>query len=227
MRPALPTRIAATAALALSASLSAALPAQAEVTLSFYTGFQEAAHSRVRGNDGTSDFSFLSTWEGRSFEMPPYWGARAIWWRNENWGFGGEFTHTKVYASDGTLADNGLDTLEFSDGLNIVTANVMYRWPDRFMGGRLTPYVGGGLGVAVPHVEVTFSGSSDETFEYQMTGPAARVLFGASYEINDRWALFGEYQTTYSQNEADLKGGGTLETDIVTNAVNIGISYSF
>ncbi|MEO1705708.1 MAG: lipid A oxidase, partial [Pseudomonadota bacterium] len=30
-----------------------------------------------------------------------------------------------------------------------------------------------------------------------------------------------------SQNEADLTGGGTLESDIITNALNFGVSYSF
>ena len=28
-------------------------------------------------------------------------------------------------------------------------------------------------------------------------------------------------------NDLDLEGGGTLETDIVTNAVNAGVSFNF
>ena len=51
--------------------------------------------------------------------------------------------------------------------------------------GDLTPYVGGGLGLAIPHVEVT--NRTSETFGYQVTGPAATWIAGASYLINDKW----------------------------------------
>ena len=40
-------------------------------------------------------------------------------------------------------------------------------------------------------------------------------------------SLFGEYKFTYSQSEADFNGGGTLNTDIITNALNVGVSFSF
>jgi lipid A oxidase len=39
--------------------------------------------------------------------------------------------------------------------------------------------------------------------------------------------VFGEYKGTYSSNEAELSGGGSLETDIVTNAFNVGVSFRF
>ncbi len=221
------TRLTAALALSLAALLPAARPAAAEVTLSFYTGYQTAPHSRFEGNDGTADFSFLSEWEGRSFEMPPYYGLRAMWWRDENWGWGAEFTHAKVYASDETLADNGLETLEMSDGINILTANLMYRWPGQWAGGRVTPYVGGGLGVAIPHIEYQNDAGGPETFEYQISGPAARWILGASYAINDTWSVFGELNGTYSSNKGDLEGGGEWESDIITNAINVGLTYSF
>ena len=140
-----------------------------------------------------------------------------------NFGFGPDFTHAKVYASDDDLVTNGYDTLEMTDGINILTMNAWYRWPSAW--GEVTPYVGAGLGVAVPHVEVTKNGS--ETFGYQLTGPAATVIAGASYPVNDRWSVFGEWKSTYSQNEAELDSGGTLETDIVTNAINLGVSLDF
>lgn len=207
-------------------TVALATPLRAEVSLSFYTGAQTAPHSRFEGNDGTSNFSFLAEWEGNSFEMPPYYGFRATWWRNQNLGFGAEFTHAKVYASDQTLAANGLDTLEMTDGINILTANVMYRWPGQWMRGRVTPYVGAGLGVAIPHIEFQTTGGP-RTFEYQVSGAAARWMAGASYAINDRWAVFGEYQGTYSVNSGDLAGGGNWESNIVTNAINVGLSYNF
>jgi len=207
------------------AAVVLALPARAEVELSFYTGIQEAPHSRVEGTDpgGVGPFSFLATWEGRSFEMPPYYGFRATWWKSEKWGFGVDFNHTKVYADAATLAASGFTRLEFTDGLNILTANVWHRWPSAER--RWTPYVGGGVGLAIPHVDVQSAGGT--TFEYQITGPAVQWVAGVNYELNDSWSLFGEYKGTYSQNEADLASGGTLSTDIVTNALNIGVAFSF
>lgn len=200
-------------------------PAAAEMEVSVYTGFQSAPHSRVKGDDptGIGPFNFLAAWKGESFDMPPYYGLRATWWRTERFGFGVEFNHAKVYADDATLASSGFNILEFSDGLNILTANAFYRWPSPER--RWTPYVGAGLGVSIPHVESQTTGA--RTFEYQLTGPAVQLVAGVSYELNGKWAIFGEYKGTYSQNEADLDGGGTLKTDIVTNALNFGLSYRF
>jgi len=45
------------------------------------------------------------------------------------------------------------------------------------------------------------------------------------YKINDTWSVFGEYKFNYSMVDVDLKGGGDLQTDIVTNALNIGVNY--
>ena len=218
------TRLIAALVLALSLGGTSAY-AQSGPEVSFYTGIQEAPHSRVRGTDpgGVGDFNFLSTWEGRSGDMPPYYGFRATWWRTDRFGWGVEFNHAKVYADDATLAANGFSRLEFTDGLNLLTANAMYRWPNAQ--NRFTPYVGFGAGVAIPHVDVETAGGT--TFEYQLTGPAVIWIAGASYAVNDRWSVFGEYKGSYSMNEADLDSGGTLETDIVTNALNLGVSFQF
>lgn len=199
--------------------------ATAEVELSLYGGVQSAPHSPVTitGNPAIPDDEFTAGWEGRSLEAPPYYGWRATWWSTDSLGFGLDFNHAKVYADDETLAESGLSRFEFSDGINIVTLNVYRRWSEAL--GPFTPYVGGGVGVSVPHVEVT--GGTSETFEYQLTGPAVTLLAGASYPISDRWSVFGEYKGTYSMNTADLDGGGTLETDIVTNAFNLGVSFDF
>jgi lipid A oxidase len=199
--------------------------ASAETQLSFYTGAQSAPHSVVSGNDpgGAGSFSFTAGWEGRSFEAPPYYGGRIIWWRSETFGWGIEFNHAKIYANTSTLGANGLSKLEFTDGLNLVTVNAFRRWPEQF--GSFTPYVGAGIGVAIPHVE--FDSGAGETFDYQLTGPAAQWIAGASYPINERWSVFGEYKGSYSSNEADLVSGGTLSTNIITNAINLGVSLGF
>ena len=215
--------------LAISVSLAiSATSAFAEFELSFYGGSQGAPHSvvTIEGDSVLSDDQFTAGWEGRSFEAPPYYGIRATWWRSESFGWGIDLNHAKVYADDDTLTAAGLDHLEFSDGLNILTVNAYKRWQNRW--GQLTPYVGAGLGVSLPHVElIDADNGGTNTFEYQYTGPAIALLAGTRYEVNDRWSVFGEYKFTYSLNEASLTTGGTLSSDIVTNALNIGVSDGF
>ncbi|MCR9086998.1 MAG: porin family protein [Rhodobacteraceae bacterium] len=208
--------------------LSTALPraASAEFEVSFYTGWQTAPHSKVSGNDpgGVGPFDFTAAWEGKSFEAPPHYGLRGIWWRNAGlYGLALDFNHVKVYASDEDLAEQGFERLELSDGLNIVTVNLMRRFPGETR--RWTPYVGAGLGIAVPHVDVETSGG--KTFGYQYTGPAVSWVAGVSYPFAERWSVYGEYKGTYSQNSADLDNGGSLDTNIVTNALNVGVSFNF
>ncbi|MFV0243434.1 MAG: outer membrane protein [Qingshengfaniella sp.] len=206
-------------------ALMFAVPAWAEFELSVYTGVQTSPHSTVEGHEkgGMGKFDFTAGWEGRSGEMPPYYGFRGTWWRSDNWGIALEFNHAKVYADDDTLDDNGFERLEFTDGLNLITANLFRRFPKESR--RWTPYVGGGLGVAVPHVDVKTNDS--KTFEYQLTGPAMQIVAGVTYPVTESWSIFGEYKGSYSINKAELDGGGELKTNIVTNAVNVGVSFNF
>ncbi|SFS19894.1 outer membrane protein [Yoonia litorea] len=198
--------------------------AAAQVELSFYGGVQSAPASdiSIRGDSAISNDAFSLDWEGRSFDAPPYYGLRATQWRSPTFGIGVDFAHNKVYPVADSLPDV-YEVLEFTDGLNTLTVNAYRRWND--VVGNVTPYVGGGVGISMPHVEVTANGS--ETFGYQLTGPAATWIAGASLPISDSMSVFGEYKGTFSSNTADLAGGGTLETDIITNAVNLGVSFNF
>ncbi len=199
--------------------------AAAQVELSFYGGVQNAPASDIAIRDPQiGDLDFSQDWEGRSFEAPPYYGLRATNWRSPTFGIGVDFAHNKVYPADGNLPAN-FQVLEFTDGLNTFTVNAYKRWNN--VVGDISPYVGGGLGISMPHVEVTVDGVDDETFGYQLTGPAATWIAGASMPISDTMSVFGEYKGTFSSNTADLASGGTLETDIVTNALNLGVSFNF
>lgn len=217
-------RIAALAALAAG-------PAAAEIELSFYMGLQGVQDSKGSGTapNGTPisrDFD----WRGKSLENPYYYGARVTWWTANDIGFGIEGTHTKAYASTADKAAIGFDRLELSDGHNIFTANVMKRWPGYLESTAFTPYAGAGIGFAMPHVDAKVTGSANRTFGYEVTGLALRGIAGMKYAITENWALFGEYQITWSDNDITLKDGaqrGKLSTDIVTHALNIGVSYSF
>lgn len=212
--------------IALFVVLLLARPAAAEFELSVYSGWQTATDSDVEGDDpdGIGRFDFEAEWEGRSFEAPLHYGFRATWWPGDLYGYGVDFNHLKVYSTDETRDDEGFETLEFTDGLNILTANVYRRFPGDVR--RWTPYLGAGLGVSIPYVEVETPGGTD-TFEYQYTGPAAQWVAGVTYPLSGRFEIFGEYKGTFSRNEADLDGGGELETDILTNALNVGVSFNF
>ena len=212
-------------ALALCISLMVAPAfATAQVELSFYGGVQTAPDSEIsiQGDSVIADAEFTQDWEGRSFEAPPYYGIRVTQWKSPTFGIGLDLAHSKVYPPEGSLPA-GFDVLEFTDGLNTLTINAYRRWNRAF--GDVTPYVGGGIGVALPYVEV--ENSTSETYGYQLTGPAATWLAGASVPINDQWSVFGEYKGSFSSNKADLDTGGTLETEVFTNAVNLGVSFNF
>lgn len=201
-------------------------PAAAEMEVSFYLGSQSVPHSVLTGDLDGTPVDRTITWEGKSFTPPPYYGAKAVYWRDSGWGYGVEFTHAKAYASDADLTALGLDSLEFTDGHNIITANIHRRWEDQWWKGRLTPFVTAGLGIAVPHVDIQPTGEA-HTFGYQYTGPAARLGVGISMDLTQRISAYTEYQFTYSDNTVELDSGGTLETSLITNALNFGLSYSF
>lgn len=221
---------------AAAAILLTAAPAAAEMELSLYMGVQAVTDSNASGAlpDGTP-FDQTIDWKGKSLDSPFYYGGRATWWTANNLGFGIEGTHTKAYASASDRNDLNVDRLEFTDGHNIVTANVLKRFPDAYAGSGFTPYLGGGIGLAIPHVDIQVEGTNARTHDYETTGLALRGIAGMKYALSDRWALFGEYQIVWSDNDVTIDADpavpgqtdGTLKTELLTHAVNIGVSYSF
>ena len=194
------------------------------IEIGVYGGIQSSPHSRITGKHSTSgaQYSELVGWEGKSFDAPIYYGIRTTFWRNDKLGYGAEFTHTKAYAPSNALQNAGFDRLEFTDGHNIITFNINRRWDL----GEFKTYSLVGLGIAIPHVDALPSGGL-HTFEYQYTGPAARAAVGLSRKLNEDFSIFTEYQFTVSDNKVSLRNGGTLNTKLLTNAVNLGVSYNF
>lgn len=188
-------------------------------------------------------------WDTEPFEMPPYYGVRVTHWlhRYTDWGLALDFTHAKMISDrgrtvqvvgerDGMPVDNvellggTFNQLEFSDGHNLFTLNVMRRWHPLEGRGRFTSpatavYVGGGLGFAMPHVEVVTADT--DTMEYQLAGPAAQLVTGISVPLGKRFSVITEYRFTYAEIDADLKGGGSLTTDAMTHHLNVGIGFGF
>lgn len=197
--------------------------ALADPTLSVYGGWQTSPHSGVDVTDGTH---FTAGWDGKSFQMPPYWGVRGTWWLDE-WGYSDvgialDYSHAKIYSRGSTLREAGWSHFEFTDGLNLATANLLYR----FSGDRdWTPYLGVGLGANIPHVEVTRP--SGKTSDYQFGGITGQALLGLDYKLTENISAFTEWKFNYSQVDVEIDSGDRLKTDVITNAINVGISYHF
>jgi lipid A oxidase len=209
--------------------LLAPAAAKAEFQLSAYGGANTANSSDATLDTPLVTGTFDVDWFGDSFKAPPYWGARGTWWLTDfnlpRWGVAIDFTHAKAKADlDDPVVGASFSHLEFTNGLNTVTLNGLYRMP---LNDRFAVYAGLGAGVAVPHVEVKTIPYQGTTFEYQFTGPAVQGLVGTSVNLGRGFSLFGEYKANYSWNDADLNGGGTLETDILTHQFAIGVSFAF
>lgn len=212
----------------LAASLVFVLPAHAEMQFSAYGGMNENLSSRVRVDKAPVSETRTMDWEGNSFEMPPYWGVRATYWLNSNpsWGVALDYTHAKAYADLNFATDPTYSHLEFTDGLNILTVNLLYRFSPMF-NGAFVPYAGFGVGVAIPHVEATLKGVPGRTYEYQLTGAAAQALAGIEYRLGESWSLFAEAKLSYAQINAELSGGGSLATELWSPQIAVGITYRF
>jgi lipid A oxidase len=85
-----------------------------------------------------------------------------------------------------------------------------------------------GAGISVPHVEEQRTGifANKKTFEYQYGGPVLTGLAGFKYPLNDRWDLLTELHVHYMMLDVKVDGG-RLKTNLVTNALNLGVSYRF
>lgn len=201
--------------------------AWAESEFSIYGGTQSSPHSTVENTSSTppSNTSLYTGWKASPFSFPIYMGLRYTSWNENEWGYAFNYAHTKAISLD--QASGGYNRLEFTDGANPITVILLKRFSYR----DVKPYVGAGLGISVPHVEaqwtVASSGdSSKKTFEYQYGGPVATLVAGFSYPYSEKWSLFTDFQMHYMKIDAAVDGG-RLKTNLITNALNVGVSYRF
>ena len=205
--------------------LSLSSPAISEQQFSFYGGVQSSPHSKVKGTEPNGvDFDFTAGWEGKSLSMPPYYGFRYTNWYDDSNGWSINFSHSKAYSDRKTRDSNNFNVLEFTDGLNPLTINWMHRYAP-ISGFR--PYVGVGVGVAFPHVELKSPSMTEKTFEFQYGGPVVDFMGGATYSFNQKWSAFAEYAFHYVKLDVDMGDGGKFRTNLITNALNIGLNYSY
>ena len=243
-------RIRSASAFFLLLTLAPAPLARAEVDLSIFTGVALTQNNDLDlHQSGGTDLTFHGvSYEGRDFEIPPYYGARALWFPSEesHWGFGAEFLHIKLYAETDATAhvtgrrggvtvnnseriEDTIGSFSLSHGLNVVLGDIVYRWLPGKRGqdflGHLQPYAGVGLGVAIPHVESRIGGTFQE--EYQLRGPGMEALAGVNIELTRHWGLMLEYKFTYANLDALDVPGGSIELTPLTQHLVTGLTFSF
>ena len=217
--------------------------APAETTISLLSGQAWTYDSDVRLQDsGGTNLVFADvSWETDPLAMPPYWAVRLTHWleRSPDWGVNVDFNHAKMYSDlEQTVQVSGqrsgasvngpeslgdtFNTLEFTDGHNMFTVNALRRWR---VSERMHPYLGAGIGVALPHVEV--GTAAGLTLEYQLAGPAAQFIGGVDFPLGDRFSLITEYRLSWADIDAKLNDGGRLSTEALTHHLNVGVSYRF
>lgn len=138
-----------------------------------------------------------------------------------------------------SFGENDADAFNFSgngpgfepnaDGDVSTTLLLANAFVDFDTGGKLTPYIGGGIGAGFvdfglvygPGVTIT---GSDEVF-------AAQLIAGVSYEINDRTSIFGDvrYLQAYDVEGVRTSPGGValVSDDLNRTALNVGVRFNF
>jgi lipid A oxidase len=221
-----------TAALFVATWAVSAVPAcAAEYQIWLYGGYNTSFNSDVMLKPSplspTTTYRDVGWW-GASFKMPPYWGVRGTYWLDAlpGWGIGFDYSHAKAVAERTTALDDIASHLQFTNGLNIGTIDVMYR---RRLWDRFTAYGGAGLGAAVPFFELNLRPPFDTNSfrQYELAGPVAQVKAGLEYEVAYNVSVFGEYKLAYSWLDVSFEHGGQLQTNIADNQFILGLSYTF
>lgn len=171
-------------------------------------------------------------WDGDALMPPIDGGVRSMeWWGP--FGFMVDFLHNKAVARLGkgahgrklknpVIEDADLEgtlkgqpapprvkltdiftRLEFTHGHNILIFTPMVSFAGLMP--NIRPYVGAGVGVAFPHVEVWFPDYQQKTSEYQYAGPAWQVVAGLEFRKGN-WSYLLEYKFNFAWIHGAITG---------------------
>lgn len=222
---------------------------KAQTTINLYGGKSFTNDSSLRvsqpGNNTNLTFHRVS-YEDRSFEQPMYYGIRITHFpAKPDWlGYSLDFFHFKIYAQTNetvrvTGIENGNpvnrtqrlgDTVQrfsISHGVNYLTVNVLAKHrlmaDERFPDGRLTSYVGLGVGTVILHPESVINGRSKHG-PYEWDGLGWQLFAGAEFRITPEVGFFLEYKLT-NRNVRVNTAEGTATTRINTNHIVFGATW--
>lgn len=218
---------------------------QRETLLAAYGGAPWYYRSNVRFQrpDGT-DLTLKDVgWDGDSLYFPIDGGARSLSWHGP-FGHMVDFLHNKAVArlgkgAHGRKISNGVietvdaegtwkgapapnrikltdlvERMEFTHGHNMLFVTGLLRLAA--LSPRIVPYLGVGVGAALPHVEVWIEGEGEDkrTNEYQYAGPAAQLVAGLEMRRGN-----ASYFLEYKFSLAWIKGGFTAGKSSDTSKV--------
>ena len=210
---------------------TASAPAETVIAGYFGVPYTYPSDVTIRNLPKTDVTVKKPTWDGKPFDAPVYYGVRVIrWFPGDRTGAMVDFTHSKTITRkneevefkgliDGAEAPARAKIsaifkhLEFSHGHNMLTFNGLFRLGA--LAPRLTPYVGAGVGVSLPHSEVQLRTEPARTYEYQYAGPVGQALIGLEIRLPTR-SLFFEYKFSYADYRAPLTriNGNWLPIDL-------------
>lgn len=218
--------------------------------LGVYGGMSDTSSSDIRYRLGAgNDYTFQDVgWATQPFKNPLYYGVRLTHYLADypNLGLMLDYTHNKILADLDSPVNvvgirggapvntretprQSLSRLEMTDGINLLTANLIWRefllQTENHPNGWLQPYAGVGLGVAFPHVETTFQGQP-ATFEYQWRGPVVQGLVGTHFAVCDWLSIFVEYKYSHVVLNNNVVGG-TQRTEAGTHHYIIGPAFNW
>jgi lipid A oxidase len=220
----------------------------AETSIGVYSGASRTSDSDlhiVQPGLGTDLVARDVPWSARPLKPAPYYGLKVSWFptAESRWGASLDFTHYKVYARTahavgvqgtwmgGAVAgtapvDRYVQRFELSHGVNMLSANVLYRWNSLgLFSGRLTPYVGAGLAGYLPHSESTVGAVPHEA-GYHPAGLGVHLQAGARYRLTERFAVFVETKFDHGRAKVDV-ASGTARTRLQTVHLVGGIAMDF
>ena len=208
-----------------------------ELVASAYVGapLYHRSDVHLKRPDGTDMTLKALGWDGDALYFPLDGGARVIRWSG-SFGVMIDFLHNKAIArlgkgahgrkirngviedvaTEGTLKGKPapsplrltdmFERLEFTHGHNTLILTGLGRLAP--LTPRVRPYLGVGIGVALPHVEVRFAGERKDrwTNEYQYAGLAFQLLGGLELRIG-RGSYYLEYKYIWAAIDTALSGG--------------------
>ncbi len=242
-------QLAAASAVGLYLANGGVCSSRAEFVFSIFSGGSIVEDNDLTLHQPGTDLTFHgASYKSKDLKGPFYYGARLSYFLPEHshWGFGVEFFHSKMYLdTDATVhvtgtrggapvdgserVDNTVQAFSISHGLNFLTADAIYRFfldqPGKSFLGRFQPYLGAGIGVAIPHVESSIGNVTFE--EYQLDGPAFIGFTGVSFDIVKHWAVFAEYKIGYVElGDLEVPGGSYEVSPLIHHFIG-GVSFKF
>jgi opacity protein-like surface antigen len=165
--------------------------------------FPQANELDVEGNDPDLDYD------------NGYTVGAALGYGTTNWGLELEYAYRD---SEVEIDDIGGRDVGDDASANAIMLNALYKFGGMGASGAITPYLGGGLGVA--SLDVGDFGS-DGLFAYQFLG-------GADYAFNPNVSVFGELRY-FATEDAELGGPGNLDASSSLETIDLlfGVNYRF